>query len=67
MEGPLYDYFTGEQSGVLLGGNASSQQVLDFSGMPYDKQSTPEKPGIGLVPPRDGGPYGRVVLPLAKG
>lgn len=66
-EGMLYDFFTREQSGVLLGGSASSQQILDFSGMPFKDQGTPEKPGVGLVPPKDGGPYERVILPLARG
>ena len=43
-EGMLYDFFVKEQSGILLGGNASSQQVFDFSGMPFKDQGTPEKP-----------------------
>lgn len=66
-EGMLYDFFVKEQSGILLGGNASSQQVFDFSGMPFKDQGTPEKPGVGLVPPKNGEPYQRVILPLAKG
>ena len=66
-EGMLYDYFTGEQNGILLGGNVSSQQVFDFTGMPFKDQNTPEKPGVGLVPPKPGEPYQRVILPLAKG
>ena len=66
-EGMLYDYFTGEQNGILLGGNASGQQVFDFSGMPFKDQGTPEKPGVGLVPPKNGEHYERVILPLAKG
>ena len=66
-EGMLYDFFVKEQSGILLGGNASSQQVFDFSGMPFKEQGTQEKPGVGLVPPRNGEPHERVILPLAKG
>ena len=66
-EGKLYDLFTREQNGVLLGGNAGSQQVFDFSGMPFKDQGTPEKPGVGLIPPKDGEAYERVILPLAKG
>lgn len=66
-EGKLYDFFTREQNGVLLGGNAASQQIFDFSGMPFRDQGTPEKPGVGLVPPKNGEPYERVILPLARG
>ncbi len=66
-EGVLYDIFTKGQNGILLGGSASSQQVFDFSGMPFKEQGTQEKPGVGLVPPRNGEPHERVILPLAKG
>lgn len=66
-EGMLYDLFTKEQNGILLGGNASSQQVFDFFGMPFKDQGTPEKPGVGLAPPKNGEPYERVILPLVKG
>lgn len=66
-EGRLYEYFTREQNGVLLGGSAASQQVFDFSGMPFKDQGTPEKPGVGLIPPKSGESYERVILPLAKG
>lgn len=66
-EGMLYDFFTREQNGVLLGGNASGQQVFDFSGMPFKEQGIPEKPGVGLVPPKNGESYERIILPLAKG
>jgi len=66
-EGALYELFTREQTGILLGGNAYGQQVFEFSGMSFQEQGTPEKPGIGLVPPKDGESYARVVLPLIKG
>lgn len=66
-EGILYDYFSREQNGILLGGNVSSQQVFDFSGMPFKDQGLPEKPGVGLVPPKNGEAYQRIILPLAKG
>ena len=66
-EGMLYELFTREQNGVLLGGSAASQQVFDFSGMPFKDQGTPEKPGVGLIPPKNGEAYERVILPLVKG
>lgn len=64
---PLYEEFVKDRNGIHLGGSVGSQQLFVFSDMPFGQQNTPEKPGIGLVPPRDGQPYRRVVLPIARG
>lgn len=63
----LYEAFVKDRDGIHLGGNAANQQLFEFAGMPFSQQSQPEKPGVGLVPPRDGEPYRKVILPLAKG
>ena len=64
---PLFEEFVKDGNGIHLGGSVSSQQLFDFSGMPFALQGKPEKPGVGLVPPRDGEPYRRVILPQVKG
>lgn len=63
----VYDEFVKKKTGIHLGGNVAAQQLYDFAGMSYSEQNRAEKAGTGLVPPSDGEPYMRVVLPLAKG
>ncbi len=62
----IFELFIKEKSGMYLGGNVASQQIFDFTGMPFKDQTVPEKPGVGLVPPKDGEPYRRVILPMVK-
>ena len=62
-----FEYAAAYKTGILLGGNAAAQKLLDFSTLPYAEQSKPYKPGLGLLPidmehnvPR------KVVLPQIK-
>ena len=64
---PVYEEFVKDKNGIHLGGNVASQNLFDFTGMPYSEQSKPLKPGMGLVPPRDGDEYRRIVLPQIRG
>lgn len=64
---PVYEEFVKDKNGIHLGGNVSSQSLFDFSGMAFSEQSKPMKPGVGLVPPRDGEGYRRIVLPQVRG
>ena len=63
---PVYEEFVKDKNGIHLGGNAASQNLFDFTGMPYSEQSKPMKPGMGLVPPRDGEGYRCIVLPQIR-
>lgn len=63
---PLYEAYIRDKCGMHLGGNVAGQQLFEFSGMSFKRQSEPEQPGIALMPPRGGGSYKRVVLPLVK-
>lgn len=64
---PVFEEFVKDGNGIHLGGNVSAQQLFEFTGMPFALQGKPEKPGVGLVPPRDGEPYRRVILPQVRG
>ena len=64
---PVYEEFVRSCTGVHLGGNVAGQQLFDYNDMAYRDQSTPEKPGVGLVPPHNGEPSYRIILPQAKG
>lgn len=55
------------KTGLLLGGDATRQQFLDFSSLPYAEQTKKFRPGIALLPPdqeREGAE--KVVIPAAK-
>ena len=64
---PVYEEFVKDKNGIHLGGSVSSQGLFEFTGMPFSEQGKPEKPGVGLAPPRDGETYRRVILPQVKG
>lgn len=64
---PVYEEFVRSCTGVHLGGNVAGQQLFDYNDMSYRDQSTPEKPGVGLVPSHNGEPSYRIILPQAKG
>ena len=64
---PLYEEFVKEKCGIHLGGNVAAQQLFEFQGMQFKEQNLIEKPGVGLIPPINGEPFRRVVLPLVKG
>ena len=64
----LYDYFTADKNGVLLGGNAGSQRLFDFNGVPFGLLNVVHKPGIGIIPPKSGETeVNMVVVPLVGG
>ena len=63
----VYEFFVKDLNGIHLGGNVAAQQLFDFGSMPFKDQGIAEKPGVGLVPPHDGEPYLRIILPQAKG
>lgn len=64
---PVYEEFVKDRNGIHLGGNISSQSLFEFSGIPFSEQSKQEKPGVGLVPPRDGEGWRRIILPQVRG
>lgn len=64
---PVYEEFVKDKNGIHLGGSVSSQSLFEFSGMSFSEQGKPEKPGVGLVPPRDGEGCRRIILPQVRG
>ena len=63
---PVFEEFVKDRAGCHLGGNVAAQQLLEFGGMPFKEQNRPEKPGIALIPPQNGAPYRRVILPQVR-
>ena len=63
----VYEEFVKDKNGIHLGGSVSSQSLFEFSGMSFSEQGKPEKPGVGLVPPRDGEGCRRIILPQVRG
>lgn len=58
----LYSAFAADRVGVLLGGNAMSQNVFDFGSLSFAEQSKAYKPGIGLISADAN--ISRIIIPL---
>lgn len=64
----MYQNMISYKTGIHLGGNISAQRMFQFSNIPFQDQSKPSKPGVGLIPSvEDPGAAQNVVLPLVKG
>ena len=61
----LYAAFAADRIGILLGGNAMSQNVFDFGSLSFAEQSKVYKPGIGLISLGDAS-TNRVIIPLLQ-
>ena len=64
----LMQGFKGNGTGIHFGGKYLSQKFFSFANIPYKNQSTPLKPGIGVVPSEDeNAPLEQIVVPNYKG
>lgn len=61
-----YDLFIGRRAGVLTGGNAAEQRILDFSTLSYKEQTGVKKLGEVLVPASVAGEALTVIVPLVR-
>lgn len=63
----VFANLTAAKEGFHLGGQVSSQSILNFDYLPYKEQSKSVKPGIAMLPSAEGeGAADRVVIPLAE-
>ena len=57
-----YDTFVSRKQGILMGGNAASQNFFEFGGLSFAALNAVYKPGIGMVPPEIGGMGAKIVV-----
>ncbi len=63
----LFDNIVRWKTGIHLGGNVSSQRLLDFEYIPFMEQGKIQKPGIGMLPAVEGEVKVRnIVIPLDR-
>jgi S-DNA-T family DNA segregation ATPase FtsK/SpoIIIE len=64
---PLFDAFIKDRSGIHFGGNAASQQILEFSYLSLKEQSKPEPKRVGILASGlNMDTQGEVVIPSAN-
>lgn len=64
----IFTHIASRKKGLLLGGSVSEQRLFDMTGMPFQEQTKPLKPGIAVLPASDEYEQPiKIVLPLAKG